>query len=251
MSTGAIINHGVSGFPVLGVPGDFQEQRRGEPWEAITNDPIRSYLNAQSHIGFPMSNFNEPWTGGNLQEINWNSQPYRTPVFGEPASAPPTPNITNITICPVSNPDKIGQTYPQQYPISRIHEELRVPLGDRQNSGWEGTPFNMYTEGDNKIFMARNSVASTPNSVFFQGAQTAAGVHPNNDTANQQTAPNTTRPDMKDGQAPYQKLPNGQTIGMMQPNEPPALYELAPPPDPQVLPGEGTGSLKPTNPAWW
>lgn len=251
MSTGAVINHGVSGFPVLGIAGDFQEQRRGEPWQALVNDPIRSYLNAQSHIGQPLSNFNEPWNGGNLQEINWNGQPYRAPVFGEPVVAPPTPNIANVKICPIDYPTHIGQNYPQQLPSARIHEPSRIAQMDRQNTGWEGGPFNMYTEGDNKFFMAHSNVQTTPYSAFFQGSNTGTGVHPGADTANQQTAPNTTRPDFKGGQAPTIKLPNGQTIGMMQPQEPPALYELAPPPDPQVIPGEGTAPLRPTNPTWW
>ena len=151
----------------------------------------------------------------------------------------------------IEYPSHIGQNYAQQLPTSRIHNADRLPVMERQNNGWEGGRFNMYHEGDNKVFMPRTNVVTDPNTVNFQGASTAAGVHPNNDTANQQTAGNTTRADFKGGQAPYQKLPEGLSIGMLQPNEPPALYELAPPPDPPVLPGEGTAPLLPTNPAWW
>lgn len=251
MSTGALISHGVSGYPCLGVPGDWQEQRRGEPFENIINDPITSYMNAQSHIGFPLSNFNEPWTGGELQGINWSAQPYRQPVFGEPVTAPPTPDMGAIQISEINYPSHIGMTYAQQLPSSRIHNDVRLPLTERQNNGWEGALFNMYKEGDNKMFMPHTNVNSTPYSKFFQGASTDNGVHPGSDTANQQTTGNTTKVDFTGGQAPFQKLPNGISIGSLQPQEPPPLFELAPPPDPPVLPGEGTAHLEPTNPSWW
>lgn len=244
-------HHGVSGYPCLGQAGDFQEQRRGEPWQSIANDPIRSYMNAQSHIGYPMSNFNEPWSGGMLQEMNWNGQPYRTPVFGEPVTAPSTPNITNVTVAPIDYPSHIGASYDQELPSTRIHAEERIPVLDRQNTGWEGGPFNMYSEADNRYLMEHTNVQTTPYSKFFQGGSVGVGVHPGSDIAGQQTAGNTTRPDIRNGQLPTTKLPNGQTIGQLQPQEPPALFELAPPPDPPVLPGEGTGSLAPTAPKWW
>lgn len=247
MSTGAVINHGVSGYACLGRPGDFQDQRRGEPWQQIANDPILSYLDAQSHIGMPMSNFNEPWTGGNLAMFNMSGQPYRTPIFGETIPEPSLPNMTSMTITPIEYPSHVGSTFPQQFPIARIHETSRIQIMDRQNVNFERGTGN----GDNKMILPHANVNTTPYSTFFQGANASAGTHPNNDVANQQTAPNTTRPDMRGGQAPAQKLPNGQTIGMMQPQEPPPLYELAPPPEPQVLPGEGTAPLRPTNPSWW
>lgn len=248
MATGALLTHGVSGYPCLGVAGDLQDQRRGEPFENIMNDPIRSYMNAQSHIGYPMSNFNEPWTGGELQNMNWSAQPYRQPIFGEPVTAPPTPNINSIQISKIDRSVEIGATFPQQLPSSRIHNEERLAVMDRQNNGFEG---GMHIEGDNKVFMPHTNVNTTPYSKFFQGASTDNGVHPNNDTANQQTTANTIRTDFKGGQAPYQKLPDGITISALQPQEPPALWELAPPPDPPVLPGEGTAALAPTNPRWW
>lgn len=251
MSTGKVLNHGVSGFACTGVPGDFQDQRRGEPWQDVARDPITSYLTAQSHIGQPMSNFNEPWTGGFLQESNWSAQPYRTPVFGEPVPEPSLPNIPSVEVCKVNYPAFIGETFPQELPSSRIHSDVRLPLMDRPNTGWEGGPFNLYSEGDNRFLMERTSVQTTPNTTQFQGGQVPTGVHPNSDKAGQQTAPNTTRPEFSQGQTPYQRLPSGMAVGAMQPSEPPALYELAPPPDPPVLPGEGTAPLQSTAPQWW
>lgn len=244
-------NHGVSGYPCLGVAGEFQEQRRGEPWEAIINDPIRSYMNAQSHIGIPLSNFNEPWTGGTLQDLNFSSQPYRTAVFGESAEVPPPSEMGAFKTSDINYPDQVGNVHPQQLPSSRVHNEGRLPLMDRQNLGWEGSAQSMYRTGDNRSVVDPRNVYVQPNVVNFQGASTATGVHPNNDTANQQTAANTSRTDFVGGQGPTSKLPQSITIGSMQPNEPPGLWELAPPPDPPVLPGEGTAPLQPTNPAWW
>lgn len=251
MSTGALLTHGVSGFPCTGVASEFQEQRRGEPFENIMNDPILSYLNAQSHIGYPMSNFNEPWTGGALQAANWSAQPYRTPVFGEPVESPPFVEKDVIPIAEIDHPSHIGQTYTQQLPTSRIHKPNRLPVMDRQNVGWEGVGFNQYAEGDNKVMFQHTAIPTMPNTVNFQGASTAAGVHPGADTANQSTTANTIRTDFKGGQTPWQKLPNGLAVAANQPGEPPALWEQAPPPDPPVLPGEGTLPLQPTNPAWW
>lgn len=247
MSTGAVLTHGVSGFPTTGVPGDFQDQRRGQPWEQIVNDPITSYLNAQSHIGVLMSNFNEPWTGGMLQEMNWSAQPYRGPIFGEPHTAPAPPKKASIKIAAVDYPSHLGVNYDQQLPNARIHTEISLPLTYRQNLVWENGTGN----GDNKVFMPQGAIFTDPNSVNFQGGSTSTGVHPQNDIAGQTTTGNTSRTDFRGGQNPYQKLPNGQAVGALQPNEPPALWELAPPPDPQVLPGEGTGALAPTAPRWW
>jgi hypothetical protein len=247
MSTGKVLNHGVSGYACLGQPGDFQQQRRGEPWENAATDPIKSYLNAQSHIGQPMSNFNEPWNSGILQMENWNAQPYRAPVFGEPIPEPSLPNMPSVKVASINYPSMIGKNFPQELPSARIHQEIVLGLMDRQNMGFEGGTFN----GDNKVFLPQTNVNTTPNAPAFQGGQVATGVHPGADKAGQQTAPNTTRPDVKDGQSPYQKLPEGQAIGTLQPNEAPALYDLAPPPAPQVLPGEGTAPLLPTAPQWW
>lgn len=245
MATGAVLTHGVSGFPCTGVPGDWQEQRRGEPWENAA-DPIVSYMNAQNHIGVPLSNFNEPWTGGALQALNYNSQPYRTPIIG-PLNAPPGPQKTYETVATVDYPSHLGTTSAQQLPLARIHNDVSMPVIYRQNLVWE----NGYQNGDNKIFMPPTQIPTKPNSQEFQGGSTAAGVHPNNDKTGQQTAPNTQRTDFRGGQAPFMKLPNGTTIQSLQPNEPPQLWELAPPPDPQVLPGEGTAPLLPTTPRWW
>jgi hypothetical protein len=248
MSTGSVLNHGVSGYQCLGQAGDFQTQQRGEPWENIANDPIRSYMNAQSHIGVPMSNFNEPWNGGVLQEMNWSAQPYRTAIFGEPTSAPAAQEKVSIKITSVDYPAFVGDTFPQQLPSARIHNEVPVYSADRQNEMWEDGIQN----GDNKVFMPQTIIPTLPNTVNPQGASTATGVHPQNDKAGQATTANTGRADLHSGgQTPYQKLPNGQTVGALQPGEPGALWELAPPPDPVVLPGEGTAPLAPTTPAWW
>lgn len=245
MATGAVLTHGVSGYACTGIAGDFQEQRRGEPWENAS-DPIVSYMNAQNHIGVPLSNFNEPWSGGPLQELNFNSQPYRTPIVGS-LDAPPGPQKKSITVTSVDYLSFLGRTLPQQLPLATIHNSVRMPSIYEQNLTWERGIEN----GDKKMFMPQTPVPVIPNMTNFQGSYTPTAVHRNNDIAGQQTAPNTTRPDFTQGQTPFQKLPNGQAIGMLQPNEPPALWELAPPPDPQVLPGEGTGALAPTAPAWW
>ena len=245
MSTGAVLNHGVSGFPCTGIAGDWQEQRRGEPWQNAS-DPIVSYMSAQNHLGVMMSNFNEPWTGGILQESNYNAQPYRTPIVGS-LDAPPGPQKTSITVAPVDYPSHLGVSEAQQLPLATVHTSVRMPSIYMQNLTWEQGLEN----GDNKVFMPQTPVPVKPNTTNFQGSSVSTGVHPNNDKAGQQTAPNTTRSDFTQGQAPYQKLPNGQAISMLQPNEPPQLWEMAPPPDPQVLPGEGTAPLAPTAPAWW
>lgn len=247
MSTGAILTHGVSGYQCLGQQGDFQTQKRGEPWQSTVNDPIRSYMNAQSHIGTPLSNFNEPWSGGALQELNWNSQPYRTAVFGESIVTPPAPQMGSMEITKINYPSLIGQMYPQQLPSARIHRDIPVYSADRQNNSWE----NGIENGDNKVFMPQSVTGIQPNKVNFQGSTVAPAVHPKNDLAGQPTTGNTGRADFNGGQAPYQKLPEGTTVGSRQPGEAPALWELAPPPDPQVLPGEGTAPLAPTAPAWW
>lgn len=247
MSTGATLTHGVSGYQCLGRAGDFQRQKRGEPWEVTVNDPIRSYMNAQSHIGTPLSNFNEPWTGGQLQELNWSSQPYRTAVFGEPVVAPPTPEIESIKIAAIDYPSLLGVRYPQQLPSSRIHMDVPVYSADRQNLQWE----NGIENGDNKVFMPQSIVPTQPNTANFQGSSTATGTHPANDLAGQSTTGNTGRPEFNGGQTPFQKLPTGVTVGSQQGGDAPALWERAPPPDPLVLPGEGTAPLAPTAPAWW
>jgi hypothetical protein len=247
MSTGALITHGVSGFPCLGVPGDFDEQRRGEPWQVIVNDPIRNYLNAQNHIGVPVSNFNEFWTGGVLQEGNFDAAPYRVPVFSEPFVGPPGPSPRTETIARMSYPSQIGAAFPSQLPVSRIAVDVPLPLLSSQNLTFESGTGN----GDNKVFMPHSYVNLEPNKVNFQGATTAAGVHPNNDKSGATTAPNTSRADFTGGQAPYQKLPNGASIGSMQPGDQPQLWEMAPPPDPPVIPQEGMAPLAPTTPAWW
>lgn len=247
MSTGAVINHGVSGYQCLGAPGDFQDQRRGEPWQVIVNDPIRSYMNAQNHIGIPLNNFTEFWTAGELREANFDAAPYRTPLFSEPLEGPPAPPIEKIGICPVEYPSFIGNTFPQELPLVSTDRNVFVPQMDRQNMTFENGTFN----GDNKVFMPPTPIPVTPNTVNFQGASTATGVHPNSDKAGQQTTGNQSRSDFSQGQQPSQKLPNGLSIGALQPTDPPQLYDLAPPPDPQVLPGEGTAPLLPTTPRWW
>ena len=240
-----VLTHGVSGFACTGVPGDWQEQRRGEPYETAS-DPIVSYMNAQNHMGIMMSNFNEPWTGGYLQETNWNAQPYRTPIVGS-LDAPPGPRIPEIKVVSVDYPTLIGLPQAQELPMSRIHTSVQLPAVYRQNLQWEiGTD-----NGDNKVFMPQTPIPTNPNTVQFQGASTATGVHPGSDKSGQATTANTERKEFTGGQAPYQKLPNGFNVGGLQPGEPPALWEMAPPPDPQVLPGEGTAPLQPTTPRWW
>jgi hypothetical protein len=155
--------------------------------------------------------------------------------------------IKDITITSIDYPEHLGLRYDQQLPLERIHMPIDVPIHSQQNTSWENGGMN----GDNKIFMPRTNVNTQPNSLFYQGSNVDTGVHPNSDKAGQATAGNTTRPDFRGGQTPFQKLPNGITIGSMQPNEPPPLWALAPPPEPQVLPGEGTAPLRPTAPAWW
>lgn len=247
MSTGATLTHGVSGFPCVGRAGDFQIQNRGEPWQAIVNDPILSYLNAQSHIGIPLSNFNEPWTGGMLQDGNFSNNLYPGPIFGEQLSAPPPAPKALITVAPIDYPSQLGNTLNQQMPNARIHSRIPLPAIDRQNMVFEMGTIN----GDNKVFMPQANIFVQPNTEYFQGATNSTATHVQNDIAGQQTTANTTRADFTQGQGPYAKLPNGQAVGQLQPGEAPALYELAPPPDPQVLPGEGTGMLAPTVPKWW
>lgn len=237
--------HGVSGYPCLGVAGDWQTQERSNPW-INAEDPIVSYMNAQNHIGVPLSTFNEPWTGGVLTDENFNAQPYREPLVGS-LSAPPVPKMKSVEVAKVDYPSQLGVSFPQQLPNARIHSGVSLPLMDRQNMEWEAGTGN----GDNKVFMPQQFVELLPNTSFFQGASTSTGVHPQNDVANQQTTGNTARSDFRGGQAPFQKLPNGMTVGELQPFEPPALWETAPPPDPVVQPGMGTGPLLPTNPAWW
>lgn len=246
MATGAVLNHGVSGYPCTGVAGEFNEQRRGEPWQVIVNDPIRSYMNAQNHIGIPMSTFNEPWTGGILQESNWSAQPYRVPIFGT-SETPPTPNIPSILIAPIQYPSLIGSSYDQQLPNSRIHSDVRVPHISQQNRTFEQATMN----GDNKVMMSPGNIFVNPNSGYFQGSTNGTGTHPQNDIAGQVTTGNTTRPGFTGGQTPFQKLPNGMSVAGLQANEPPSLLDFAPPPDPPVMPQTGTGMLAPTAPAWW
>ena len=247
MSTGAVLTHGVSGYPCLGVPGDFNEQRRGEPWQVIVNDPIRSYMNAQNHIGVPMSTFNEPWTGGELREANFDSAPYRVPVFSEPFVGPPGPKPITKTIAKIDYPNQIGKIFPQEFPRSYIMPDVYLPVLSRQNNGFEAGTGN----GDNKVMLPQSSIAVTTNQRDFQSAWTAPAVHPNNDKANAATTPNSQRPDFRGGQAPCQKLPNGVTIGGLQPGDQPQLWELAPPPDPPIIPEGAVGALKPTTPGWW
>lgn len=242
-----MINHGVSGFACTGRPGDFQTQRRGEPWENTVNDPIISYLNAQSHIGMPFNNFNEPWTGGELREMNFGAQPYRSPVFGEPLDVQPPQESNGIVVAEVQYPSLIGDPFAQQLPYANVHAAVPMQEVPRQNMDFtEGT-----ANGDNKRFQPQVGPVLDPNKKFFQGGQTPAGVHPNNDKAGQATAPNTSRADFVQGQAPFQRLPNGQAIGTLQPGEPPGLWAMAPAPEPQVRPEEGTGALAPTVPGWW
>ena len=247
MSTGAIINHGVSGFACTGRDGDFQTQLRGEPWQNVVNDPIVSYLNAQSHIGIMLNNFNEPWTGGDLRELNFDAQPYRTPIFGEPLDVIPPKESHGIAVAKVEYPSLTGNSFAQQLPYAKVHSGVPMPDIHRQNMDFERGTEN----GDNKVFMPQVGPVLDPNKKFFQGGTTATGVHPNNDRAGQQTAPNTARQDFTQGQAPFQRLPDGQAVGALQPGEPPGLWAMAPPPIPQVLPGEGTGALEPTVPGWW
>ena len=147
----------------------------------------------------------------------------------------------------INYPEHIGLRYDQQLPLASIPRNISVQNVDRQNTTFEQPTFN----GDNKVFMPPTPVPTLPNTNFFQGSSVAPGVHPNNDKAGQATTANTTRPDFRGGQGPTQKLPNGISLASLLPPETPALYDLAPPPDPQVLPGEGTAPLQPTAPAWW
>lgn len=246
MSTGRVLTHGVSGFACTGIPGDFQEPVNGDPFVLRQNITMKSYMGAQNHMGLLLSNFNEPWQAGTLQDGTMSAQPYRTPIVGS-VEAPPPPPIPEITITDINYPDHIGQTYPQQLPSARIHFDVPLRPTGRQNTDFEAGQ----ETGEHSAMMVHGNVNSTPYSKFFQGASTDNGVHPNNDVANQQTTANTTKTNFTDGQAPYQKLPKGIVINTLQPQEPPPLWSLAPPPDPQVLPGEGTAPLRPTNPAWW
>jgi len=247
MSTGAVLTHGVSGFPTTGVPGDFDVQRRGYPFETPSNDPIRSYYGAQSHVLLPIHNYNEPWRATALDGNNWSMNALREGFYDETLFMAVPHGIKDQTIATIDYPEHLGIGYEQQLPLQRIHNSIDVPIHNQQNTEWQNGGAN----GDNKTFMPKTNVNVQPNVKYFQGAYVDQGVHPNSDIAGQQTTANTTRPDFKGGQTPFQKLPNGQTIGMLQPNEPPALWEMAPPPDPQVLPGEGTAPLRPTAPAWW
>lgn len=252
MSTGAVLTHGVSGYECLGQPGDFQEQVRGEPWEQIVNDPIRSQLNAQSHIGVMLSNFNEPWTGGVLQDINFSAQPYRTPPFGEPVVGPPGPTIESIKIVDVDYPGQIGKTFAQEMPLVPVHRETQVKPSSWQNLTFETPTFN---DGTVVTLMNGGYVPLTPNQVNFQGSTVAPNVHPNADKAGQQTMPNTatagTGSDNKNPPPPYQKLPNGVSVGDLQPGEGPQLWQMGAPPQPQVQMQEGPAHLAATAPPWW
>lgn len=248
MSTGALLTHGVSGYPCLGVAGEFNEQRRGEPWQVIVNDPIRSYMNAQNHIGIPMSDFNEPWTGGELREGNFDAAPYRVPFFSEPFVGPPGPTPRTETIASMNYPNMIGKAFDQQLPRSLIMQNTPLPVMDRQNNGFEVGTGN----GDNKVLLPQTPIGLVVNTPDFQGASASTAVHPNNDKAGATTTGNSQRVDFKGGQAPYQKLPGGVSIGGLQPGDTPQLWQLAPPPDPPVLPqGMSVSALAPTTPAWW
>lgn len=246
MSTGAIVNHGVSGYPCTGIPGDYGEQDRGTPWEAIHNDPSISYHNAQNHLGLLMSTFNQPWASGDLQDSNMSAQPYRTPIVG-PMLAPPPPQIPKIKIAYLNFPDHTLNTHPQELPSSRIHIDPIVGQISRQNNGFEGGTFT----GTHTPMMPGGVISVMPNTVNPMGSQTPAGTHPGADNAGQQITGNTSKPDLNVGQQPNQKLPNGIPVGSLQNSEPPPLWASAPPPDPSVLPGEGTQPLHSTNPAWW
>jgi hypothetical protein len=136
---------------------------------------------------------------------------------------------------------------PQQMPSSTIHSSVRVPIMSDFSVMGDGSVAN----GDNKVFMSQTPIFTTPDSAYFQGSTVGTGTHPQNDIAGQTTTGNTTRPDFPGGQAPYQKLPNGLSVGALQAGEAPALWEMAPPPDPPVMASGGTGMLQPTAPAWW
>lgn len=246
MSTGAVLNHGVSGYACTGYPGEFQEGHNGTPWELPRNDTILSYSNTQNHIGAMWSNFNEPWSAGNLADPNMSAQPYRAPVFG-PVDTPPPPKMPKLKVASIDYPDHRNDRLAQQLPLARYHMDTSVQAMDRQNLGFEMGAH----PGFISPIIPQGNIFTTPNAAFFQGSNTQTGVHPNNDVANQVTAGNTARADFTGGQAPFAKLPAGFSVGQMQPGEPPAMMGLAPPPDPQVLPGEGTAPLHTTNPAWW
>lgn len=246
MSTGAIINHGVSGYACTGMPGDFNDQSRGVPWEYALNDPSISYNGAQNHLGLLMSGFNESWQAGNLQDSNMSAQPYRTPIVG-PLQAPPPPPIPSTKIALLQFPDHTHQTHPQELPFARIHQDPIMNPIPRQNIGFENGTFT----GTHSPIFPTGLISVLPNTANFMGSTTAAGVHPGADKAGQATTGNTAKPDLPLGQTPSQKLPNGLPVGALQDSEPPPLWESAPPPQPQTLPGEGTQPLRPTNPAWW
>jgi hypothetical protein len=246
MSTGAIINHGVSGYACTGIPGDFDDQTQGTPWRPDFNDPSVSYNSAQNHMGVFMSQFNEPWRAGDLQDANMSAQPYRTPIVG-PWQAPPPPPIPRSTICKVDFPEHTLHTHPQHLPSSRIHVDPVVRQVNRQNNEFERGTFT----GTHAPVFPSGLISVLPNTVNFQGSTASTGVHPGVDVAGQQTTGNTSKPDQPVGQQPSQKLPNGVAVGSLQDSEPPPLWASAPPPDPQVLPGEGTQPLHSTNPPWW
>lgn len=246
MSTGALMNHGVSGYACTGIPGDFGDQSHGKPWEQSLNDPSVSYSDAQNHLGLLMSSFNEPWQAGNLQDPNMSAQPYRIPIVG-PLDAPPPPSIPQIKIATLQFPDHSLHTHPQELPFARIHKDPIVNQVNRQNIGFESGTFT----GIHEPVFPSGVISVLPNTVNLQGSTTSTGVHPGSDIAGQTTTGNTSKPDQPIGQQPSQKLPNGLAVGMLQDSEPPPLWASAPPPEPQVLPGEGTQPLHPTNPAWW
>lgn len=246
MSTGQMINHGVSGFACTGIPGDFSTQDRGTPWEATHNDPLISYNNAQNHLGLFLQGFNQMWQAGRPGDFNMNAQPYRTPAVGS-LEAPAPPVMPKIKIAPLNFPDHTLNTHPQELPSSRIHIDPILAQTARQNLDFEGGTFT----GSHTPTFPQGVIDITPNTINFQGSQTAAGVHPGSDNAGQQTTGNTSKPDQPIGQQPSTKLPNGIAVGALQDSEPPPLWASAPPPDPQVLPGEGTQPLHSTNPPWW
>ena len=194
-----------------------------------------------------MSTFNEPWTGGLLQEANFDAAPYRVPFFSEPFVGPPGPTPQTTTLAPISYPFEFGRTFPQQLPVSRIATETPLPVLMRQNQTFENGTGN----GDNKVFMPQTPVGLVTDAPKFQGSNTSTAVHPNNDKAGATTAPNTTRPDMRGAPPPFTKLPNGAAIAQLQPGDQPQLWDMAPPPDPPIIPQTGTAMLAPTTPAWW
>lgn len=246
MATGQLINHGVSGYACTGIPGDFGAQDRSIPWEASRNDPAISYANSQNHLGLFLQGFNQPWQAGVLGDSNMNAQPYRQPAVGS-MEAPAAPSMPTIKIATVNFPDHTLDSHPQELPSSRIHIDPIISQTNRQNIGFEAGSFT----GSHDPTFPQGLISVLPNTVQFQGSQTAAGVHPGADNAGQQTTGNTTKPDQPIGQQPANKLPNGLAVGSLQDSEPPPLWASAPPPTPPVLPGEGTQPLRSTNPPWW